>query len=146
MNILVYTTLANNAFQHLIQTIEKVARGERTEIFNKPESLIDRLIQIRKDGTIVILLITNQIDLSLVLSFGSFFEDYKLILILPDRNKQTVSKGHQLCPRYVSFADGDFSDVGAVLNKMISNMRDAGNPPPQASKSVEPDKPEGCLA
>ncbi len=146
MNVLVYTTLANDASQRLINIIAKVAQKERTEIFNTPDSLIDRLFQIRKDRTIVILLATHQKELSLLLSLYNFFEGFKLILILPDRKNQTMSKGHRLCPRYVSYSDGDFSDVGAVLNKMIANVRDGGKTPCQLTERMQAEEPEECLS
>ncbi len=146
MNLLVYTTLANGASQQLIKMIAKVAQRERTEIFNTPDSLTDRLVQIRKDRTIVILLVTHQKELSLLLSLCSFFEGFKLILILPDRKSQTMSRGHLLRPRYVSYADNDFSDVGAVLEKMISNIRDGGRTHCQISGRAETEEHEGCLS
>ena len=47
----------------------------------------------------------------------------RLILILPDREKGTISKGHLFRPRYLTYADGDFLDVAAVLAKMIDHAR-----------------------
>jgi len=36
-----------------------------------------------------------------------------------DRSGDTIARRHTLYPRYVSYADGDFSDVAAVLDKML---------------------------
>ncbi len=123
MNIFVYTSQANDASKRLINIIVKFTQRGKTEIFNSPDSLTTRLAQIRKDQTIVVLLIATQKELAAVLSFHEFLEGTKLILILPDREDKTISNGHKLYPRYVSYADSDFSDVGAVLKKMIANTR-----------------------
>jgi len=146
MNLIVYTTLANDTSQQLINILAKVAQWGKKELFNTINRLTHRLTQIPKDSTIVILLITNNKELSFVLSLHQFFENFKLILILPDRRIQTMSKGHGLCPRYVSYSDSDFSDVGAVLEKMIDNIRDGGRTRFQLSGSTETEKPEGCLS
>jgi hypothetical protein len=45
----------------------------------------------------------------------------KTIVILPDSNPDTVAKGHILRPRFLSYCDGDFQDVAAVLSRMIEN-------------------------
>ena len=45
--------------------------------------------------------------------------DMRILLILPDRNKETVSAGHRLRPRYMSDADSDFEDVVAVVKQIF---------------------------
>ncbi|MBU0767596.1 MAG: hypothetical protein KJ687_00670 [Proteobacteria bacterium] len=43
----------------------------------------------------------------------------RIILILPDGDNETTTMGHTLFPRYLTYADGVFKDVEAVLKKMI---------------------------
>ncbi|MCJ7779472.1 MAG: hypothetical protein MUQ27_01475, partial [Acidimicrobiia bacterium] len=40
----------------------------------------------------------------------------RIILILPDRNKDTINKGHTLFPRFLTYVDGNFDWVTAVLH------------------------------
>lgn len=47
--------------------------------------------------------------------------DLKTVLILPNQEQEIVSKGHSYYPNYVSYIEGDFCDVAAVLEKMIKN-------------------------
>ncbi|MCD6199973.1 MAG: hypothetical protein J7K15_15635, partial [Deltaproteobacteria bacterium] len=47
--------------------------------------------------------------------------DLRLILILPDREAGTIAKGHILRPRFLTYLDSDFTEVAAVLKKMLSN-------------------------
>jgi hypothetical protein len=42
----------------------------------------------------------------------------RIILVLPDRDDETVAMGHRLRPRMVSYNDGDYLDVAAVLIRM----------------------------
>ena len=124
MNLLIYTSLGSEALKHLISVIDKETHGENIEIFNTLNSLTNRITQIKKNRTIVILLIKNKKEFARILSIQDFLEGMKLILILPDHTESTILSGHKLFPNFLSFADGNFSDVGAVLNKMISIIRD----------------------
>jgi len=55
-----------------------------------------------------------------MLGIRDLLAETKIILLLPDRKRATVSKGHNLYPRFLTYMDGDFSDVAAVLQKMVS--------------------------
>ena len=123
MNVLAYASLANDAAKRLINVIAGVAERENTEIFNTLDSLTSRLVKLRRDQTVVVLFASTEQEVSATLSFNKIFHEYKLILILPDRDDQAMSMGHRLFPRFVTYADSDFSDVGAVLKKMIENNR-----------------------
>ncbi len=46
-----------------------------------------------------------------------------VILVLADRKKDTILKGRKLYPRFISHADGDFTDVAAVLEKKFENIK-----------------------
>jgi hypothetical protein len=44
--------------------------------------------------------------------------DVRIILILPNHEDETVVMGHRLEPRLLTYADGDFTDVSAVLGRI----------------------------
>jgi hypothetical protein len=68
---------------------------------------------------IAVLLASNGIELTQFLSLDEYMVDIPLILILPDQGRETVSTGHRLRPRFISFLHSDFTDVSAVLAKML---------------------------
>jgi len=45
--------------------------------------------------------------------------DTRIILILPDRDRETITNGLKLRPRFFTYADEDFGEVAAVLAKML---------------------------
>ena len=63
----------------------------------------------------------NKKQLSDLLLIKEELRNLKIILILPDSKSDTISGGHELYPRFVSYIDSDFKEVGAVLEKMIKN-------------------------
>ncbi len=54
-----------------------------------------------------------------LLAIRDFLSDIRMIVVLKDQEKDTITKAHRLYPRYITYADSDFIDVGAVLTKMM---------------------------
>ncbi len=146
MNLFIYTPLEDDGSRRLMDAAISCEEVGTKEIFNSFESLENRLHKPNFEETIVILHLTNKKELSSALSIKDLLHDKKLILILPDREASTMSQGHRLFPRYVSYADSDFSDVGSVLNKMIANVRNERKTPCQLSSRMEQEDQEGCLS
>ena len=98
--------------------------------------------------TIAILLAESQEELLDLLALRDLFWNLRIILIIPDRKSETVAMGHMLRPRFLSYADGDFSDVAAVLEKMLGHLKINDN----EQKGGEPDGEKnlkhksGCLS
>jgi hypothetical protein len=104
-------------------------RGTFHETIN---DLTERLIQPRDAFNIVILLAACREDLLNFIAIKKLLFDFRIILILPDRENTTISAGHKLCPRYLSYFDSEFNDIVLVLNKMIKSS----NPKPFAQKTL----------
>lgn len=52
-----------------------------------------------------------------ILSLREFLHDRRIILVLPDSEPETVSLGHILRPRFITYGDSDYMDVSAILGK-----------------------------
>ncbi|MBU0767592.1 MAG: hypothetical protein KJ687_00650 [Proteobacteria bacterium] len=121
MKILLYLPHVNGIGTKLLGIIEGLAVNEKIEIYRSIDSLAQRLRKPTYDIDISILIAANKKQLSEVLLIKEEIRDIKIILILPDRESDTISGGHELYPRFVSYIDSDFKDVGAVLEKIIKN-------------------------
>ena len=113
----------NEADERLLCTIEGLAVDEKIEIYRNILSLTKRLREPTYDLDVSILMIPNDEELLGILLIYELLRDIKTILILPDRDQHTISRGHKLYPRYISFIDGDFKDIREVLKKMIKNKQ-----------------------
>ena len=60
-------------------------------------------------------------DLVDLLSIRNLLDDLRVILLLPNREKETINKGHTLRPRFLTYADSNLLNVAAVLSKMLRN-------------------------
>jgi hypothetical protein len=121
MNLLLYARETNGPGERLRSVIQGVVPEDRTETCRDLPGLIRRLRRPVNGFDIAVLLASTKEDLEDILSIRNLLSDLRIILVLPDRGKSTISKGHSLRPRFLSYADSNLGDVGAVLAKMIEN-------------------------
>lgn len=120
-NLLFYSTHAGKTEERLRQGIEGLVPNEKIHIYRTIDSLSRRLHQSCHDIDVAVLLATAKEELSGILSVRELLVDVRIILVLPDQDKETIKKGHTLWPRFLTYASSDFSDVAAVLRKMLQN-------------------------
>ncbi len=120
MKLILYSNGANEAGKKLQEVIETSFPVNHRELYQTIESLAARFRQPGVCDTIAVLLASTRKELSNILSIRNLLSDLRIILILPDRENETVRKAYTLYPRYVGYADdADFKDVSAVLHKMF---------------------------
>lgn len=71
------------------------------------------------DVKVAVLFCMTQADLQEIFTLSEFLQDFKIILVLPDDDTETIIKAHNLRPRYLSWLDQDFFDMVAVLKRMV---------------------------
>jgi hypothetical protein len=69
--------------------------------------------------TLAVLLAASQEELQVIMALRPLLNDIHLILILPDRDKDTIAKGHVLAPRFLTDLEHNMQEVYDVLNKML---------------------------
>lgn len=89
------------------------------EIFHTVESIAGCFHRFAYRNSIGVFLIADQNDLEEVFSIRHLLHTTPLILLLHDTYDATVSTGHRLFPRFMSDISSNFSEVRAVLDKMI---------------------------
>jgi hypothetical protein len=122
MSLLFYATDTKGTGKSLWNLYEELASEDQTKFFHTIDSLSQELRRSKWDLSIAVLLAGTQTELMEILSIRHLLDRIRIILILPDREKETISRGHKLYPRFLSYADGNFKDVAAVLAKMLERM------------------------
>jgi ATP-dependent 26S proteasome regulatory subunit len=122
MNILVYVNSADDSMKRFIDMISTLSTKENgTIIYPTLNDLTTQLRQPKDEQTVIVLFAATRKELVDILLIRDFLQDRKLIIILPDREQDTIAKGYSLHPRFLTFADSDFGDTVAIIDKM--NMR-----------------------
>jgi hypothetical protein len=119
MSVLYFASVVDGIGGKLEAVVESLVPMKEIEVYRKLDDVTHRLRQYRNNLTLAVIFAANQAELANILSLGELLRDLRVILVLPDRERDTIKKGHTLRPRYLAYADGDFSDVAAVLNKML---------------------------
>jgi hypothetical protein len=92
----------------------------QVEIYYTLDKFYQRLTQSGSSNAVTVLFIACRHELENIVQYADLLCDQKIILVLPDRAQDTLSMGHALYPRYISYTDGDLQDVTSVLRKLIT--------------------------
>lgn len=122
MTLLVYSPKTNEAEERLFRVVGLMLPENKFELYRSIDDLSQRLRQPVFNPRIAILLASSREDLQDILSIRELLDTTKIILILPDANPDTITKGHMLRPRFLSDCDSDFVDVASVLGRMIRKL------------------------
>ncbi len=135
MKLLFYENTDKGAVNRIQSVIQGLVPENCIEIYRTISSLSLRLRKPMDETVIAVLLAARQEDLVDILFIGDLLYDINTILVLPDSEDDTVKKGHQLRPRYLSYMDSNFSDVGAVLGNMLKGFLTKTKKPKKESKA-----------
>jgi hypothetical protein len=122
MNLLLYTQADYEPGERLQKRIEASPGRKALFVCNRVEQLKRKLVRFQGKPEIAVLIPGNQRNLAELHSIKELLGELPIILILPGRENDVISKGFSLQPRFVSYADSDFTDVSAVLEKMIARI------------------------
>ena len=118
MIVLLYTSHWEESAERLQRLIQSSFNVEGIEIYRTLSSLLHRLQNPPDLPFITILLAGQRNELSDFRSIDHLLGATRLILVLPDQSEETLRTAHRLRPRYLAYADSDFSDLALVIKKM----------------------------
>jgi hypothetical protein len=103
----------------IIGLLKASAIENKTELFHTIRTLSKRLTRPIDGLAIMVLIAGDRKDLLNILAIQKLFGVIKIIIILPDREDESVKMGFKLQPRFLTYVNGDLSEVHAVLRKML---------------------------
>lgn len=122
MHLVIYWNGQKGRGKMLFSAIKDVVPPDRLTVYHRIEDLCSGIRQMPWGSSIMVLLASNTKELAEIIALKGLFLERRIVLILPDRKKENISRGHTLYPRFLSYMDSDFRDVRAVLNKMIGGL------------------------
>lgn len=123
MQLLFYTSGDDQNSKRLEVAVHKVIPRGRIELFRTLDDFWERLRMPVEPDSIAVLLASNRDELKKMQLFRGLLTEIYVILVIPDRKKDTIELAHFLLPRFLSRKDGDFSDLKIVLNRMYLNSQ-----------------------
>lgn len=122
MNVLIYASRHNVESHRLLNTVRNLNDSHNWVHYDDLTCLIDALHRSRNGSRMAVLFPSNHNELVILVAFKHLLFDLQIVLILPNGESQTLSYGHALRPRFISYADSDFSDVAAVSDKLLARL------------------------
>jgi len=119
MKLIFYAKGKTAAGDRLLQKIEDQVSADIVEAYRNLDDFQQGLLRQRREPNLDILMVANTAELKQIIALGKLLADARILLILPDRRKETVATGHRLRPSYIGYADSDFEDVVAVIKQIL---------------------------
>ena len=119
MNVFFYLPITSEIDARIQGAVEMAKSMAKTEVFRSIENLSKRLHKPADGFTIAVLVAGSKKELLDIVSIRHLLSDIPVILVLPDRQDETIAAGHKLYPRFLTYVDSKLTEVGAVLEKMI---------------------------
>jgi hypothetical protein len=130
MNVIFFTSIDPSASNRLTRVLEVHVSRKELETCRNFQIFSERLHQPLFDPVVFVLQICSREELMDILALHELLHDRRIILILPDSEPETVSLGHILRPRFITYGDSDYMDVSAILGKWatVSSNRPSYKP------------------
>mgnify|MGYP001500108016 CR=1 FL=1 len=100
------------------RTVSGVIPG--LEVYRTLGALTARFRQVLEQPAITVLVVRDRDELESLLTMRTALRDTRTVLVLPDRGAETISRGHYLEPRFMSYLDQGPEEVASVLRKMVN--------------------------
>lgn len=119
--------------EKVMRIVEVLVSADAFEVYDTFSGFEKFLRHDPSCGHLFILHASTQTHLERFISFHELLIGRKIILVLPDRERNTLILGHMLRPRFITYNDGDFLEMASVLCHII-------NPPSCKTKSPQQGK------
>ncbi len=123
MQLIIFSSPLNMIGHNLQKGMQGMTDQFQLNTFGDIPSLVAHLRKPMQEDTLCILIPADNHDLHRLNTIRHLMRDMRLILILPNRQAETISEGHSLRPRFVSYVDRPLTDVTAVVRKMFASTR-----------------------
>jgi hypothetical protein len=117
VEVLVFINPSDPAKERFFQAVSKTPRLSPQFIL-EAERFVALLRKRPHQWPAIVFFVYAQADLDLALSLKAYLRHTRMIMVLPDWDSDRVKIGLTLSPSLMASANGDFSDVVAVLEKI----------------------------
>jgi len=91
-----------------------------TQVCSAMGSLVSRIMNPSREPVVAVLIAGSRSEFAEIQLMKWLLHDICTVLILPDRDADTVAAGYDLHPRFMGCLDDDADEIAAVLCKMLT--------------------------
>ena len=119
MHLIFYEKSIDGIAEQLKQMMKPLIGEDEIKVYNTIPILSKRLSRPIDGRVIMVLVPADRNDLLDIYAIRELFGIIRIIIILPDREDESVRMGHQLQPRFLTYMNEELSEVYSVLRKML---------------------------
>lgn len=118
--LLIFYEKAIDGIAEQLKGMMKPLIGEDSiKVYHSISILSKRLVRPIDGRVIMVLVAADRNDLLDIYAIRELFGIIRIIIILPDREDESVRMGYQLQPRFLTYMNEELSEVYSVLRKML---------------------------
>ncbi len=118
MKILLHSLQSGSPEKKLLTAVCAAAASYEIVTTSCLAQLIHQLLIIPKELLVAVLVVHSEEEIEELEYIRDLFGDTLIILVLPDQQDSTISKGYKLQPRFLTAMNNDFYDVAKVVEKI----------------------------
>ena len=122
MNVFCLSDMKGDTKKRIQRVLEYMLPKKNIQYIKSVRELEENLRKSSHRMSLAVILNVSKTKLISLLPIKELLEDTSIILILNDKDDETIALGHRLRPRFMTYADSDFLDVASVLIKMKEKM------------------------
>lgn len=119
MLLIFYEKAIDGIAEQLKGMMKPLIGEDRIKVYHTISILSKRLSQPIDGKVIMVLVAADRNDLLDIYAIRELFGIIRIIIILPDREDESVRMGYQLQPRFLTYMNEELSEVYSVLRKML---------------------------
>lgn len=119
MEVLIYFSSETGTGAQLEKIMKKFTADVQLRVFRNWMIFVNKLMSPKINRVIVVIVISQREELLDAISIRDLIHEYRLILILPDEEEETISLGHSLRPNFMTYKMGNLHELEIVLKKML---------------------------
>lgn len=119
MLLIFYEKAIDGIAEQLKGMMKPLIGEDRIKVYHTISILSKRLAQPIDGKVIMVLVAADRNDLLDIYAIRELFGIIRIIIILPDREDESVRMGYQLQPRFLTYMNEELSEVYSVLRKML---------------------------
>lgn len=119
MHLIFYEKSIDGIAEQLKQMMKPLIGEDEIKVYNTIPILSKRLSRPIDGRVIMVLVPADRNDLLDIYAIRELFGIIRIIIILPDREDESVRMGYQLQPRFLTYMNEELSEVYSVLRKML---------------------------
>ena len=119
MKCIFYEKKSGIIAEQIIGLLHASAGENNTELYHYIKTLSERLTRPVDGLAVMVLIAGDRKDLLNIIAVKKLFDLIRIIIILPDREDESVRIGYKLQPRFLTYVNGDVTEVHAVLGKLL---------------------------